>query len=160
MRQGPPGDGRADHDAHRRGVASAGLEQQEIFRSEGVDLTRVVIGHSGDTDDFDYLEELIANGSILGMDRFGIDGYLPTARRVEVIAELCRRGYADRMVLSHDASCYLDWRDPRDPAPVVHAREVALDVFQPDLHRQHPSLSVPALARWASILSSTWRVWP
>ena len=51
-----------------------GLEQQEIFKSEGVDLTRVVIGHSGDTDDLGYLEELIANGSILGMDRFGIDG--------------------------------------------------------------------------------------
>jgi len=26
-----------------------------------------------------------------------------------VIAELCRRGYADRIVLSHDAACYIDW---------------------------------------------------
>ena len=43
------------------------------------------------------------------MDRFGIDGLLPTEKRVRVIADLCERGYADRMVLSHDASCYLDW---------------------------------------------------
>jgi phosphotriesterase-related protein len=25
---------------------------------------------------------------------------------------MCRRGYASSMVLSHDASCYIDWIDP------------------------------------------------
>jgi phosphotriesterase-related protein len=94
---------------HTNARSRRGLEQQAIFAEEGVDLTRVVIGHSGDTDDLDYLLELIDNGSYLGMDRFGIDSYLTTAQRVEVVAELCRRGYADRMVLSHDAACYLDW---------------------------------------------------
>jgi len=102
---------------HTNARLRRGLEQQEIFRSEGVDLTRVVIGHSGDTDDLGYLEELIAAGSILGMDRFGLDGYLPTAERVAVVAELCQRGYADRMVLSHDASCYLDWIPGELPTP-------------------------------------------
>ena len=29
--------------------------------------------------------------------------------RVQVVADLCRRGHADKLVLSHDASCYLDW---------------------------------------------------
>jgi len=117
---------------HTDAKLQRGLEQQEIFRSEGVDLTRVVIGHSGDTDDFDYLEKLIASGSILGMDRFGIDGYLPTARRVEVIAELCRRGYADRMVLSHDASCYLDWipgEIPPSTMPHWHYLHISHDVL-------------------------------
>lgn len=117
---------------HTDAATRRGLEQQEVFRSEGVDLTRVVIGHSGDTDDFDYLEELIANGSILGMDRFGIDGLLPTQRRVEVIAELCRRGYADRMVLSHDASCYLDWIPGELPPsmwPHWHYLHISRDVL-------------------------------
>ena len=94
---------------HTHAASKRGLEQQRIFAEEGVDLGHVVIGHCGDTDDLGYLEEVIANGSIIGMDRFGIDGYLPTADRVKVVVELCRRGYADRMVLSHDASCYLDW---------------------------------------------------
>jgi predicted metal-dependent phosphotriesterase family hydrolase len=26
-----------------------------------------------------------------------------------VIAELCERGYADRIVMSHDHAAYLDW---------------------------------------------------
>jgi phosphotriesterase-related protein len=94
---------------HTHARTRRGLEQQAIFASEGVDLTRVVIGHSGDTDELDYLLELLDNGSYLGMDRFGIDAFLTTAQRVGVVAELCRRGYADRMVLSHDAACYLDW---------------------------------------------------
>lgn len=95
-------------DVHNR----SGLEQQRVLKEEGVDLGRVVIGHSGDSTDLDYLQQLIDNGSYIGMDRFGIDVYLPTDKRVEVIVELCRRGYADRMVLSHDASCWLDWVEP------------------------------------------------
>ena len=117
---------------HTDAATQRGLEQQEIFKDEGVDLTRVVIGHSGDTDDFGYLEELIARGSILGMDRFGVGGMLSTPRRVEVIAELCRRGYADRMVLSHDASCYLDWIPGELPMaawPDWHYLHISRDVL-------------------------------
>ncbi|MHB1295535.1 MAG: phosphotriesterase family protein [Anaerolineae bacterium] len=87
----------------------SGLMQQEVFAEEGVDLSHVVIGHCGDTDDLDHLEALLARGGALGMDRFSPRHGFPTASRVRVIAELCRRGYADRMVLSHDASLVSDW---------------------------------------------------
>lgn len=40
---------------HTCAVARTGLVAQEILRREGVDLATVVIGHSGDTDDQDYL---------------------------------------------------------------------------------------------------------
>ena len=56
---------------HTHAGLRRGLEQQRIFEEEGVDLSRVVIGHSGDSTDVGYLEELIAAGSYLGMDRFG-----------------------------------------------------------------------------------------
>ena len=52
--------------------AQQGLNQQRIFAEEGVDLRRVVIGHSGDTEDIGYLEKLMAAGSYIGMDRFGL----------------------------------------------------------------------------------------
>lgn len=93
---------------HTHAATRRGLEQQRIFSDEGVDLSRVVIGHSGDTTDIDYLEELIANGSYIGMDRFGLDVYLPFEDRVSTVARMCERGHADKMVLSHDASCYFD----------------------------------------------------
>jgi phosphotriesterase-related protein len=93
---------------HTHAPTRRGLEQQRIFADEGVDLSRVVIGHSGDSTDSDYLEELIANGSYIGMDRFGIDLILPFEDRVNTVARMCERGHADKMVLSHDASCYFD----------------------------------------------------
>ena len=93
---------------HTHAATKRGLEQQRIFAEEGVDLTRVVIGHSGDTTDIAYLEELIAADSYIGMDRFGVDAYLPFEDRVNTVATMCERGHADRMVLSHDASCYFD----------------------------------------------------
>jgi len=103
---------------HTHAATRRGLEQQQIFTDEGVDLTRVVIGHSGDTTDMDYLEELIGNGSYIGMDRFGADAYLPFEDRVNTVARMCERGHADKMVLSHDASCFIDWL-PEELVPVV-----------------------------------------
>jgi phosphotriesterase-related protein len=94
---------------HTNAAMKRGLEQQRIFKEEGVDLERVVIGHCGDTDDLDYLLEVMSYGSILGMDRFGIDALLTTEKRVATVAELCKQGHADQMVLSHDCSCFLDW---------------------------------------------------
>jgi phosphotriesterase-related protein len=92
---------------HTHALRRVGLDQQRIFREEGVDLARVVIGHSGDTTDLGYLEELISHGSYLGMDRFGIDSILSFEDRVNTVAAMCERGHAEKMVLSHDAACYM-----------------------------------------------------
>lgn len=96
---------------HTHAGTKRGLEQQAIFTEEGVDLTQVVIGHSGDTTDIAYLEEVIANGSSLGMDRFGIDVLLSFEDRVNTVVQLCERGHVDKLVLSHDAACHNDWLD-------------------------------------------------
>ncbi|WP_395104973.1 phosphotriesterase [Actinomadura sp. SCN-SB] len=91
-----------------------GRQVVEVLAKEGVDLGKVVIGHVGDSNDLDYLKSLADTGAILGMDRFGLDLLNPMADRVATIAALCEQGYADRMVLSHDTSCYSDWFGP-DP---------------------------------------------
>jgi phosphotriesterase-related protein len=122
---------------HTHAVSKRGLEQQKIFREEGVDLTRVVIGHSGDTTDLDYLQELIASGSYLGMDRFGIDTILPFEQRVDTVAAMCERGHAGKMVLSHDAACFNDWLPER-----------ALPAVLPNWHYMHIHNDViPALKK-------------
>jgi phosphotriesterase-related protein len=94
---------------HTSGPAQTGRLAIDLFRKEGVDLTKVVIGHAGDSNDLDYLMELADTGAILGMDRFGLDLFNPTADRVATIAALAARGYADQMVLAHDANCFIDY---------------------------------------------------
>ena len=113
---------RAGARAHRRtGVpisthtdvkTHAGLAQQDVFESEGVDLSRVVIGHSGDSDDIDYLTRIMKRGSFIGMDRFGLEFFLPTEKRIATVATLCKMGYAGQMVLSHDTNCFMDTIPP------------------------------------------------
>jgi len=98
---------------HSHAPSRRGLEQQAILEDEGVDLNRVVIGHSGDTTDIAYLEELIARGSWLGMDRFGLDRRLSFEDRIAVVSEMCARGHHTKMVLSHDVHCFSDRVDGR-----------------------------------------------
>ena len=117
---------------HTHAPSRRGLDQQRIFAEEGVDLTRVVIGHSGDTTDLEYLEEIAAAGSYLGMDRFGLDMLLGFEERVGTVAALCRRGLADRIVLSHDAACHVDAfaADDRERvAPNWHHLHITRDVL-------------------------------
>jgi phosphotriesterase-related protein len=121
---------------HTHARSKQGLAQQEIFESEGVDLSRVIIGHSGDTEDLEYLTALMKKGSTIGMDRFGLDMYLTTEKRVAVIAKLCEMGYAEQIVLSHDCSCYIDWFEPAQVAQMApnwvftHISDVALPALR------------------------------
>jgi phosphotriesterase-related protein len=94
---------------HTSGPAQTGRLAIDLFRKDGVDLAKVVIGHAGDSNDLGYLMELADSGATLGMDRFGLDVFNPTADRVRTIAALAARGYSDRMMLAHDANCFIDW---------------------------------------------------
>jgi phosphotriesterase-related protein len=120
---------------HTSGPHQTGRIAVRIFREEGVDLAKVVIGHAGDTNDLDYLTELADAGVLLGMDRFGLDVYNPTAERVKTIAALAARGYAPSMVLAHDANCFIDWfgaiHDEIRPvaAPNWHYEHISDDVL-------------------------------
>jgi phosphotriesterase-related protein len=111
---------------HTHPHSGTGRDAVRVLREEGTDLTKVVLGHSGDSTDLDYLTELADAGCLLGMDRFGLDIITPFEDRVDTVAAMCSRGYAGSMVLSHDASCYIDWF----PAEVI-------PLFAPAWHFEH-----------------------
>lgn len=91
---------------HSHPASRNGLQQQEFLAKRGVLPERVIIGHSGDSEDLGYLRSLMDNGSTIGMDRFGMEHVLPDDRRVRTVLALLELGYVDRMVLSHDAAFY------------------------------------------------------
>lgn len=94
---------------HADAQTERGLDQQRIFTEHGVDLSRVLIGHSNETTDLSYLERLIGNGSYLGWDRCGLDVVVPLADQLDTLAELCKRGHAGKLMLSHDKASFTDW---------------------------------------------------
>jgi phosphotriesterase-related protein len=98
--------------AHSMPAVATGPRQVEIFQEEGVDLARVQIAHCGDTDDLDYIEGLIGKGVYVGLDRYGLEMFLPMDRRNITTAELLRRGHAERLMISQDYCATIDWYPP------------------------------------------------
>ncbi len=110
---------------HHHPAVRNGAEILDLFEERGVAPHRIVLGHSGDSGDIDYLERMLRRGCYLGMDRFGHCAVSRSLQdRVATIAALCERGFADRLVLSHDLAIYFgvigDWDSfARRPAPEV-----------------------------------------
>jgi phosphotriesterase-related protein len=95
--------------AHSRPASNTGPRQVEIFREEGVDPGKIQIAHTGDTDDLDYIQTLLDAGVWIGLDRYGLDLFLPYERRNATTAELLRRGHAERVFISQDFCATIDW---------------------------------------------------
>lgn len=89
--------------AHHR----TGEKQAALFEELGVDPGHVVIGHSDDSTEIDYLAGLAERGYLIGMDRLP-NGNLPeygsqtVSARVRMIADLVELGHGGQLVLSHD----------------------------------------------------------
>ncbi|WP_404287671.1 phosphotriesterase [Glutamicibacter arilaitensis] len=112
-----------------------GLDQQDYLASRGVDLRGVVIGHCGDSEDLDYLKQIADRGSVLGMDRFGLDSRLPYEKRLQAVKELCTQGYAPQIAIATDSSAYsMNFPDEAraELLPKWRAREI-MDNVVPDL---------------------------
>jgi predicted metal-dependent phosphotriesterase family hydrolase len=102
---------RAGARAHRRTglpitlharISRVGLSQLDILAEEGVDLRRVVVGHSDTVPDPDFHELVARRGAWVQFDT--IRGRFPTVveRRLRFIQEMRRRGRLDRLLLSQD----------------------------------------------------------
>lgn len=116
---------------HSHAPSRGGLEQQALLERLGVPLDRVVIGHSGDSDDLDYLRELAARGSFLGFDRFGMQHMGSDEIRVRNLLALLEEGFGGQLVLSHDAAVF-----SRVTPPSWRAANT------PDWHMEHLSRTI------------------
>lgn len=107
--------------AHTRPASNTGPRQIEIFEEEGVDLSKVQMAHSGDTDDLDYIERVLEKGVWIGLDRYGLELFLPYEQRQATAKALLERGYAERMFLSADSVATIDWFPPNVVEQLVGA---------------------------------------
>ncbi|MCW2990068.1 MAG: aryldialkylphosphatase, partial [Solirubrobacterales bacterium] len=98
--------------AHSMPAVGTGPRQVEIFLEEGVAPEKIQIAHCGDSPDVDYVEGLLDQGVYAGLDRYGLDMFLPMDQRNAVTAELLRRGHAERLVISQDYCATIDWFPP------------------------------------------------
>ncbi len=99
---------------HQWAPEEVGRRQVEVFMEEGAPMDRIAIGHSADSTDVDYLEELLNQGVYLSMDRYpGAPGRPNWEQRNTTVKALIDRGWAAKLMLGHDYA----------PAPVVKGVE-------------------------------------
>ena len=119
---------------HHWAPREIGRLQVQIFQEEGAEMDRVCIGHSADTTDANYLEDLLRAGVYLSMDRYPTlnhyPGYEETPswqERNATVKTLIDRGWESRLMLGHDY------------APHVHKEET------PTLYLFLSNVAIPAL---------------
>jgi phosphotriesterase-related protein len=95
--------------AHSSPSANTGPRQVEIFLEEGVAPEKIQVAHCGDSPDVEYVQGLLDRGVYVGLDRYGLEMYLPIDQRNAVAAELLRRGHAERVMISQDFCATIDW---------------------------------------------------
>src|SRR5262249_62360131 len=66
-----------------------------------------------------YLTRVIHTDSYPGWDRCGLPLPIPLDTQIEPLAALCERGYANRIMLSHDKSSFMDWFANAEVDPVL-----------------------------------------
>jgi predicted metal-dependent phosphotriesterase family hydrolase len=81
-----------------------GLLELDIFEDEGVDLSRVVVGHCDHVFSLslDYHLALLKRGAYVEFDTLGSKSEGLEERALQVLLELLHRGYAERVLLSQD----------------------------------------------------------
>lgn len=107
---------------HSTYINRCAFDQLRIFEKYHIPMNKVIIGHCGDVNDIDYLEEILRNGCYIGLDRFGDDAKNPLENRVDTLIKLCDRGWLKQLMISHDYVSFVDigpfeWRNKRNTDP-------------------------------------------
>jgi phosphotriesterase-related protein len=77
-----------------------GLEQLDLFESEGLDAESVIVSH---IDSLDDAEQLLRRGANLSIDRIGTRGAHDDEHWVQLVSGALRLGYVRQVMISHDA---------------------------------------------------------
>jgi len=81
---------------------NVGMQHLDLFESEGVDPTRVIIGHTDENGDIRQLVALAKRGAYVQFDVIGKIHWLLDETRVELLGQLVDKGYEDHLLLSSD----------------------------------------------------------
>jgi phosphotriesterase-related protein len=79
-----------------------GRDQLRILVESGAEASRVIIGHCDTVPDTDYHEEIARGGSYVQFDCIQGESAYQTERVTSYILNLIRKGFGDRVLLSHD----------------------------------------------------------
>lgn len=80
------------------------LEQMELLRELGVNFSRLLISHIDMRSNLsaDCFQEVLETGASVSLDQLGKPKYGVEVHKIDIILELCRRGYSGQIFLATD----------------------------------------------------------
>ncbi len=90
-------------------AGTMGLEQVDLLRAEGVDPSRIILGHIDRRMDLDYQRALLATGVTIIYDQLSKEKYYPDSLRVRCLKTLIDEGYGRQIMLSGDLARKSYW---------------------------------------------------
>jgi phosphotriesterase-related protein len=81
---------------------NTGLPHLDLFEREGVDPSRVIVGHTDENADVRQLAELARRGAYVQFDVIGKTHWLLDETRIELLCRLAELGFGDHLLLSTD----------------------------------------------------------
>lgn len=117
-----------------------GLEQLDIFESEGVVPEEVIVSHIGfEPDPLDYSERMLRRGANISFDRIGMKIFFDDDHWVQIVGNALNKGYVRQTMISHDA------------AVSVYGLEIASGEKAFDDYTYIPRVFLPKLQREAGV---------
>ena len=83
-------------------VATRSAQQLALLQAQGVDLSRVTVGHCDLKDNLDNILKMIDLGAYVQFDTIGKNSYYPDEKRIAMLHALRDRGLLNRVMLSMD----------------------------------------------------------
>lgn len=83
-------------------LSTMALEQAHFFLEQGMDPSRIIIGHQDLKGDLDQINQLIDMGFYVGFDTIGKNNYFPDTTRAELLYKLQESGRIDKVCISLD----------------------------------------------------------
>jgi phosphotriesterase-related protein len=79
-----------------------GMQHLDLFEAEGVDPSRVIVGHTDENADIRFLELLCRRGAYVQFDVIGKQHWMLDETRADLAAQLIERGYGRQLLLGSD----------------------------------------------------------
>ena len=79
-----------------------GMQHLDLFEAEGVDPSRVIVGHTDENADIRFLEALCRRGAYVQFDVIGKQHWMLDETRAELAANLIQRGFGQQLLLGSD----------------------------------------------------------
>ncbi len=83
-------------------LGTLGHEQVAFFKENGVDLSRVIIGHVDLAGDADYIIHMLKEGAYVEFDTIGKENYMPDQVRADILKKIQELGLIDQVLVSMD----------------------------------------------------------